>query len=299
MRFGAGERVKLEVAREKPPFGFFLHAGDGVDVLLPYAEKIGDLQVGEEVDVFLFHDDKSRVTATMRESLAHYGELACLEVVDANPRLGSFLDIGIGRNLLLPKDEMPEIDELAPQIGDKVYVVVERDKQGRMLARLANEPDLSRKAVRAPADWKNREIEARVYKPMPFGTFAICEAGVLGFGVIGMVHASERTKLLRIGETFTARVAFVREDGRVNLSMRPVKQQGRIDDADLLLEALRERPNGGMPYSDETPADVIQKRFGISKSAFKRALGKLMKDGVVRQEGNWTYLKEEQPATSE
>jgi predicted RNA-binding protein (virulence factor B family) len=57
---------------------------------------------------------------------------------------------------------------------------------------------------------------------------------------------------------------------------------------------MRERPNGGMPYSDQTPADIVQLRFQISKSAFKRALGKLMKDGIVYQEGSWTYLKKQE-----
>jgi hypothetical protein len=77
--------------------------------------------------------------------------------------------------------------------------------------------------------------------------------------------------------------------------MRPPKETGRLEDAERLLSFLRERPGGGMPYSDETPADLILKRFGMSKSAFKRALGKLMKDGLVTQKGNWTYLRESAP----
>jgi predicted RNA-binding protein (virulence factor B family) len=87
-----------------------------------------------------------------------------------------------------------------------------------------------------------------------------------------------------------ARVSFVREDGRANLTMKAHKAEGQVTDADTILAALMERPNGSMPYSDSAPADVILKRFNMSKSAFKRALGKLMKDGLVRQDGNWTYL---------
>jgi hypothetical protein len=73
--------------------------------------------------------------------------------------------------------------------------------------------------------------------------------------------------------------------------MRERKEISREKDAEKLLAFLQERPNKAMPYSDETPADLIIKRFQISKSAFKRALGKLMKEGLVYQEGNWTYLR--------
>ncbi|MNW04068.1 hypothetical protein D3C71_2000990 [compost metagenome] len=86
---------------------------------------------------------------------------------------------------------------------------------------------------------------------------------------------------MRVGEEVKVRVTHVREDGRVNLSMKQLKQIGRDEDSERLLEMLRQREGGGMPYSDQTPADIIAKRFGISKAAFKRALGKLMKEGLV------------------
>ncbi|MET1167785.1 RNA-binding protein, partial [Bacillus velezensis] len=92
------------------------------------------------------------------------------------------------------------------------------------------------------------------------------------------------------------RVTLVREDGRVNLAMTQLKQVGPNEDADKLLAFMKERPMGGMPYSDATPPDIIKQRFGISKSAFKRALGKLMKDGLVVQKESWTYLSESAPA---
>ena len=121
----------------------------------------------------------------------------------------------------------------------------------------------------------------------------------LGFGVLAYVHESALSGPLRIGQKFQARVARVRDDGRVTLSMWPPKEIGRLEDADRLLAFLRERPGGGMPYSDATAADIIQRRFGISKSAFKRALGKLMKDGLVTQRGEWTYLTGEEASPAE
>lgn len=200
--------------------------------------------------------------------------------------------MGLGRQLLLPIRELPELEELRPQVGDEVFVIMEHDKQGRLRAKLAGERELSPLSFHAPTSWLNEWVEATVYKPLQMGTFVLVEGGVLGFGAIGMIHSSERSHMLRLGEKVKCRVTLVREDGRVNLAMTQLKQVGRNEDADKLLAFMKERPMGGMPYSDATPPDIIKQRFGISKSAFKRALGKLMKDGLVVQKESWTYLSE-------
>ncbi|CAH0121023.1 Conserved virulence factor B [Paenibacillus sp. CECT 9249] len=286
----AGTIVTLPVAREVSPYGFFLTNGTQ-DVLLHYTELAGTVEPGQEVEVFLYYDTEDRLAATMRKPYLTLGELALLEVADVHPRLGCFLEMGLGRQLLLPIRELPEMKELHPQVGDKVFVIMEHDKQGRLKAKLAGEKDLEPLAVRAPSAWLGEWKEGTVYKPLQMGTFVLVDGGVLGFGAIGMIHSSERTRLLRLGERVNVRISFVREDGRVNLAMAPRKEVGRVEDADRLLAFLKERPNGAMPYSDQTPPDLIKQRFGISKAAFKRALGKLMKDGFVYQKENWTYLQ--------
>lgn len=288
--YQAGTIVTLEVAREVPPNGYFLSNGVD-DVLLHYSEVVGKIKPGDHVDAFIYHDTYDRMMATMKRPLLQLGELAQLEVVDTHPRLGVFLEMGLGRNLLLPTRELSENKELRPVIGDRVFVTMNTDKSGRLIARAAREEELAARCVRAPESWKNQWIDVTVYKPLQMGAFVVCDAGVLGFGFIGLIPAAERVRPLRQGETVKARIAFVREeDGRVNLSMRQLKQVGRLEDADVIMELLKDRPDGGMPYSDSTPADIIQNRFGLSKSAFKRALGKLMKDGLIEQRGNWTYL---------
>ena len=286
----AGTVVTLEVAREVPPNGFFLTDGNR-SVLLHYSEAEQGLAPGDRVEGFLYHDSEDRLAATMKRPLIRLGEVALLEVVDVEPRLGCFLEIGLSRHLLMPVSELPESPDLRPVAGDRVYAVPAHDRQGRLIAKAATEKELAPLSFRAPDSWKNRWLEATVYRPLKMGAFVICDGGVLGFGAIGLIPAAERTRPLRLGERVRVRVTFVREDGRVNLSMRERKEVGRVEDAERLLAFLKERPNGAMPYSDETPADIIAKRFRISKAAFKRALGKLMKDGLVYQEGNWTYLR--------
>ncbi|MCD1258446.1 RNA-binding protein [Paenibacillus athensensis] len=296
MSMQAGSLISLIIAREVPPNGYFLTDGFQ-DVLLPYGEASGALAVGQRVEVFMLHDTEGRLMATMKRPLLLLGEVGLLEVVDAHPRFGYFLDMGLGRNLLLPYKHVPELKELRPQVGDRVYATLAHDRQGRLIAKLAGEDDLAPLCVRAPSSWKNQWVDARVYKPLQMGSFVVCDAGVLGYGVIGLIASGERTRLLRVGEQVKVRVVFVREeDGRVNLSMRLPKELGRDEDSEKLLAFLKSRPNQAMPYSDQTAADLISERFGMSKSAFKRALGKLMKEGLVYQKESWTYLKQEEGA---
>lgn len=285
----AGTIMTLEIAREVSPYGYFLNAGDQ-DVLLHYTELTHPVKPGDKVEVFLFFDTEDRLAATMKKPYLTLGEMALLEVADIHPRFGCFLEMGLGRQLLLPVRELPDLKELQPKVGDKVYVLMEHDKQGRLKAKLAGEPDLAELAFAAPASWKGQWVKARVYKPLQMGTFVLVDGGTLGFGVIGMIHSSERPRLLRLGEEFEARISHIREDGRVNLSMAQRKEVGRDEDSAKLLAFLENRPGGGMPYSDATAPDIIKTRFGISKAAFKRALGKLMKEGLITQKENWTYL---------
>ncbi|GKU78256.1 S1 RNA-binding domain-containing protein [Paenibacillus sp. L3-i20] len=286
----AGTTLTLKVAREVSPYGYFLTDEEN-EVLLHYTELVGGKpNINSIVKVFIYFDSEDRIAATMKTPLLQLGELKRLRVVDVHPKLGCFLEMGLGRNLLLPLSELPESIEYRPLPGDEVFVVMKHDKEGRLIAKIAYEEELSPLVFHAPETWKNNWVEGWVTKTLQLGSFVIIDGGVVGFGVYGLIPSSERTKSIRLGERVRARVTFVREDGRVNLSMTERKEVGRIEDADRILAFLKERPGGGMPYSDETDADTIKSRFGISKSAFKRAIGKLMRDGLVTQKGSWTYL---------
>jgi predicted RNA-binding protein (virulence factor B family) len=293
MTLQAGERSVLRVLRELPPYGWIVGEGtkDGGEALLPYTEAVRERPVvGDRIEVFLFHDSKNRLTATRREPLLERGRLGRLAVADLHPRFGVFLELGIGRQLLLPLKELPPVKAEWPEPGDELHVVMTHDKSGRMLARLARFDELAGRAVRAPAALRGRTGDGWVAAVSRGGAIVMLEAGPLG-EVLGHLPREAMTHPPRLGQRVRVRVGQVREDGRVTLTMRPPKAVGRLEDAERLLAFLRERPGGGMPYSDETPADLIRMRFGISKAAFKRALGKLMKDGLVEQRGNWTYLK--------
>lgn len=294
-----GTIQKLKLAREVSPYGYFLTDGES-EVLMHYTEIVGHRpKVGEEYDVFIFFDSEDRIAATMKRPLIMLGEVARLAVADIHPRIGAFLEMGLGRQLLLPLSEQPELKELRPKRGDEVHVILAQDKVGRLVAKVAFEEELAEVAFRAPESWHNTWVEGWVTKTLKIGSFVMIDGGVIGFGAYGFIPADERTRLLRLGERVRARVTFVREDGRVNLSMNQLKQVGRLEDSDRILAHLRERPGGAMPYSDETQADIIKQKFGISKGAFKRAVGKLMREGIVTQEGSWTKLNPENKGAAE
>ncbi len=290
MSLEAGTTVELTVDREVSPYGFFVSDGS-TDILLPYTELVGSKpRPGDRINVFVFHDSEDRITATMNKPYLQLGEMARLQVADVHPRLGCFLEMGLGRQLLLPISELPEDIEYRPLPGDEVFVIMRHDKSGRVAAKLAREEDLAPLVFAAPDDWNNQWVEGYVTKTLHMGSFVVLDGGVIGFGVYGLIPAAERLKPLRVGERVRVRITFIREDGRVNLALTERKEKGRVQDADMLLAFLQERPGGSMPYSDETEADIIKNRFGISKGAFKRAIGKLMREGLVTQQGSWTHL---------
>jgi len=283
----AGTYVTLEVAREVE-FGYFLTDGYE-DILLHRAEmKTDQLEIGEKIEVYLYHDHQNRLSATMHKAALEYGESAWLRVIDINPRLGVYLDQELRRDLLLPYGELPEDREEWPQLGDHVFVELAHDKQGRMIAKMGKSEFLQNDFTPGTAELKNETLVGTVYKQFPDGAFLITGDGYLLF-----LPRSEMANKVRLGQEVNVRVTFVREDGRMNVSTKPLKHQVMDQDSEKILEYMRGR-GGSMPLSDKTPPDIIQDKFQLSKAAFKRALGKLMKENKVYQEEGWTYLKDKE-----
>ncbi|MBO8164589.1 MAG: DNA-binding protein [Brevibacillus sp.] len=290
-RLQAGMVTTLQVARTAP-FGFFLT--DGVeDVLLHRNEVSASLQEGSRVEVFLYRDQKDRLAATMRLPHVREGEYGWLEVVNAVPNLGVFLNNGTAKDLLLSCDDLPKRPTEWPKVGDKVLATLKRDKRGRLLAEPAGERVMLEIARTAAPEMLGRWVEGTVYKVIDDGAFVFTETEHVMF-----IHRDEMTQPLRMGQDVCSRVSYVRPDGRINGSMRARKEQQLQEDADRLLAFLIEQ-NGAMPYTDETPSDVIREKLGLSKAAFKRALGRLLKRGLIEQQAGWTRLRNREQGTTD
>lgn len=278
----AGMILEMKVARKKE-IGYFLVDGTE-EVFLHQNEATGSLQPGDVVQVFLYHDHENRLAATMAMPYVGLGEYGWLEVVDMSSRLGVFLDNGINKDLLVFVDDLPKLQDEWPRPGDRLLVTLKRDKLGRLLAKPVTEEEISKIAQPADGSMKNRQVEGTVYKVIQAGAFLLTEDEHILF-----IHRDEMTERLHLGQSVRCRVTFVREDGRLNGSMRERKEVKYGEDADKLLRYLLNR-GGAMPYTDDTPADVIREKFQMSKSSFKRAMGKLLKERKVEQKDGWTKV---------
>ncbi|MFD2369132.1 S1 RNA-binding domain-containing protein [Brevibacillus sp. GCM10020057] len=278
----AGDTLTMTVFR-KTEIGYFLRAGKD-EVFLHRNEAHGPLDLEEEVDVFLYHDHENRLAATMDLPYVGMGEYGWLEVVDLSSRMGVFLDNGIQKHLLVFIDDLPKLRDEWPRPGDRLLVTLKRDKQGRLLAKPVTEQEVVQISVPADASMKNKHVEGTVYKVIAAGAFLLTEDDHILF-----IHRDEMTERMRLGQTVRCRVSYVREDGRLNGSMRERKERQYEEDADKLLRYMLNR-DGAMPYTDQTDADIIREKFQMSKSSFKRALGKLMKERRVEQVDGWTKV---------
>ncbi|WP_070119297.1 CvfB family protein [Bacillus marinisedimentorum] len=281
----AGTVVSLKVEREAP-YGYFLTNGEE-DVLLHESQMEEELELGDEVEVFLYQDKQYRLSATMTLPAVRQGVYGWADVVEVKPRLGAFVDIGISKDILVSLDDLPAIMELWPEPEDRLFVTLKTDKKGRLFAAPATEGVIEDMIVPAGEELYNKNILGRVYRLLKVGSFLITEEGYRCF-----VHETEREQEPRLGQLVEVRVIEVKEDGTLNASMLPRKQDKMGNDAEAIL-AYMETRNGAMPYWDKSYPEDIKERFGMSKAAFKRALGKLMKEDMVYQEEGWTYRKKE------
>lgn len=131
-------------------------------------------------------------------------------------------------------------------------------------------------------------LKGKIYNVTEDGAFVMTDENFIGF-----IHNLEQPHPLKIGMAVEGRVTYVRPDGRVNLSLRLQKELARVADAERILEYLKKR-GGSMPFNDDSPPEAIKEKFGISKSAFKRALGKLYKDELIFESDGWVTLKKEE-----
>lgn len=287
MGLQAGQCVMLQVEREAP-FGYFL-TDEKDEVLLHKNEQTRDVEKGERVEVFLYTDHQGRLAATMTLPVITMETYAWVPVVNVHHKYGVFVKVGTAKDMLVSRDDLPYSYDEWPKEGDMLYCTLKVDKKGRLFADLASfetiEEELSNPATEADF---NKNIEGTVYKLVEEGAHIVTEEGFMGFN-----HHKERQGVVRLGEKVKGRIIDVKEDGRVNVSLLQRSHEALDQDAEHIYNYLEGR-GGGMPYWDKSPADVIQVRFNLSKAAFKRALGRLMKEGKVYQEEGWTYISKKQ-----
>ena len=284
LQYKPGDVVTLTVAR-LGEIGAFLDAGTGNtsdDILLHKLQQTEEIKEGDKVKVYLYLDPNKRLTASMKLPKMREGQLGYVKVISVT-RDGGFVDIGAERGVFLPYSQMR--GHVSP--NQLVWVKLYRDKSGRPAVTMRVEEDMQKASKPAEGLKVGDNVTGTVYNILQEGFFIFTTQRFIAF-----IHRSEVPGgRLDFGQEVTCRVTYLREDGRINCSMRLQKENALVADAEEIYSFLEKR-GGKMPYCDSTPLEIIKQKFGISKAAFKRALGHLMKQGKIRQEDGWTYIIE-------
>lgn len=261
-----GEKQVLTVVKVVD-FGVYL-GDDTQRVLLPKKQVPEGIEPGDPVEVFLYKDSSDRLIATTNEPKLTLGKLAVLDVVDVG-RVGAFLDWGLEKDLLLPfREQTSRVSK-----GDRCLVSLYIDKSQRLCATMRIYP-----LLRTDSPYKRNDmVKGTVYEISgEYGAFVAVDNQFSA-----LIPRSETAGRLEPGQEIEARVTAVKADGKLDLSIRGRIPEQMDADAQMILKKLD--ANGGvLPFTDKSDPEEIRREFGISKAAFKRGVGRLLKQGKIR-----------------
>lgn len=247
-------------------FGVYLGTEED-KVLLPKKQVPEGTEMGDALTVFVYRDSSDRLIATTHEPLLELNQLAVLKVSEVGT-IGAFLDWGLEKDLLLPFKEQP----VKVKEGDECLVALYIDKSSRLCATMKVYDYLENGSVYV----KDSHVSGTIIEINPeFGVFVAIDNKYYG-----MIPKTEIFSDMKIGDHIDARVTKVRDDGKLLIS---VKQKAYIqmdEDSKLIIEEL-DKNGGSLPFTDKADPELIKKKFHMSKNAFKRAVGRLLKEGKI------------------
>ncbi len=267
--FNLGRKQTLTVVRQVA-FGVYLaeKTGDRETVLLPRKEVPEETKIGDTLTVFLYKDSKDRLISTLREPKIMLEQTALLTVKEVG-RIGAFVEWGLDKDLLLPFHEQTR----KVRAGEEVLCALYIDKSERLCLTMNVYPYLKQNSPYQIGDM----VHGRIYETSGnFGVFVAVDD--LYSALIPKKDASGR---FEIGEIIEARVTDVKEDGKLDLSVRRKAYLQIGEDAETVMKVIDEY-DGVLPFGEKVSPEVIKREFGLSKGAFKRAVGHLLKEGRVR-----------------
>lgn len=264
-----GKVQELEIIRKKE-FGVYLaeKEGDEAAVLLPKRQVPEGAGIGDKVVVFIYKDSSDRLIATTGKPKLQVGETAKLEVKDV-AKIGAFLDMGLEKDLLLPFKEQTH----PVRKGEQCLVTLYVDKSRRLAATMRVYSHMSNQSPYKAEDW----VTGTVYEiNETIGAFVAVD-----HKYYGLIPKKELYGRFREGDTVQARVTRVREDGKLDLCVREKSYVQMGTDAEKVLKVM-DQFDGVLPFNDKAKPEVIMREFSMSKNAFKRAVGRLLKEGKIR-----------------
>lgn len=276
-----GKMQKLTVVK-KEDFGVYVgetpDAGPKERVLLPAKQVPEGCGEGDEITVFIYRDSSDRLIATTTRPLVLLHGVASLRVKEVT-KIGAFLDWGLEKDLFLPFHEQT----MRVRAGDEILAALYVDKSGRLAATMKLYPYLRQDPPYRIGD----QVSGTVYQVAPnFGVFIAVDRMYSG-----MIPKREAPADLKPGDTGEFRVTNVKEDGKLDLSAGKKAYLQMAEDAEAVLLRIHEEYDDILPFDDKAEPEKIREVFGLSKAAFKRAVGRLYKEKkIVIEEGRIVVL---------
>ncbi len=264
-----GEINTLKINRITEP-GIYLEAQDEEVVLLPNAYVTKEMQVDDELDVFIYTDSEDRLVATTQTPYGMKNQFMFAKVVDTTS-FGAFIDWGLLKDLFVPKNRQKN----PFRVGDmRIVRIIEDEETSRLIGVEKITSFLSSDTQKLE---KNQEVEILLFAKTPMGYKVI-----INNTYEGMIYKNEIFSDVNVGEKLTAYIKNIRDDGKVDVSLQPIGKSNADDiNTKKILDVLAQNFND-LPYNYKTDADTIKDLFGISKKAYKRALTKLVEDNIIK-----------------
>ncbi|MBQ6813908.1 MAG: S1 RNA-binding domain-containing protein [Lachnospiraceae bacterium] len=259
-----GKIQTLEVVKFTD-FGAYLSEDKSSEekVLLPIKQVPQSADIGSKVEVFVYRDSKDRLISTTNMPLITLGKAAKLKVNDVTS-IGAFLDWGLEKDLFLSFKE--QTTRVKP--GQSYMVALYIDKSNRLAATMK----VYKYLPVGEGYEKDQVVTGTVYELSDtFGAFVAVDDMYQG-----LIHKKEIHTNLSIGDTIEARITAIREDGKIDLGMTKKAYLQMDEDAEKIMTVIEEF-DGVLPFNDKASPEVIEREFGMSKAAFKRAVGRLYK----------------------
>lgn len=264
-----GKFQDLYIVKRKD-FGVYVNdkkdADDG-SILLPAKQVPKDARIGDRISCFVYKDSEDRPIATVHVPKITLGAIRPLRVKDVSS-IGAFLDWGLEKDLFLPFKE--QIGHIRP--GREYLVSLYIDKSSRLCATMKIGKLLSTDHSYHAGDW----VLGTIYNIHPdHGAFVAVEDQYLG-----RIPKQEIHEKLSVGDHLRMRITSVASDGKLNLSLHEKAYLQLDRDAKLVMDTI-ESYDGALPFNDKAKPVVIERELGLSKNAFKRAVGRLLKEGKI------------------
>jgi predicted RNA-binding protein (virulence factor B family) len=261
----------------KADFGVYLDAGPLETILLPKRQVPEGCNVGDELEVFIYHDSEDRLIATMEKTKAQVGECACLEVKDVS-KFGAFLDWGLQKDLLVPMNQMRKPMEA----GEKHVVYLYLDEFTDRIAATAKLSNFLREETTNYQ--KNDRVSMMIVNRTNIGYKVIIDQLYLG-----VLFNDDVLKPLKPGQKVMGYIKNVREDNKLDVQLQLQGHEARVDIGDRIMQRLADQ-DGCLLLSDKSSPDEIYAQFQVSKGNFKKAIGRLLKQNQIVIEPNRILL---------